>query len=79
LLGVLLQNKNEKEKHDVTIMGTRCKIKASGGLSLIALSIFWKANNNGRQCGVKSLGTADDYFQGSPLLYTLIPSTSLSH
>jgi len=30
---------------------------------LIALSIFWKASKNGRQCGVKSLGTVDDCFR----------------
>lgn len=85
LLIFYCQNKNEKEIHDVTIIGTRCKIKASEGLSLITLSIFWKASNNGRQCGVKRLGTVDDYFRmwsrlsrKSVTLYTTTFPKSLS-
>jgi hypothetical protein len=62
-LGALLYNKNEKRNTRRYNNRHALYDQSFWGLSLIALSIFSKENNNGEQCGVKRLGTVDDYFR----------------
>lgn len=84
MLGVLLPNKNEKEIHDVTIVGTHFKIKASGVLAWLLYQYFLRrvtiegsAEFRAWELSVITFACVPD-LQRSLLLYTLISSTSMS-